>query len=61
MKLYTRKGDEGESSLLFGGRISKADPRCDAYGSIDEAVSAMGLGRSLCDNQEIKKIGVGVR
>ena len=56
MKLYTRKGDEGESSLLFGGRISKADPRCDAYGSIDEAVSAMGLGRSLCNNQEIKNI-----
>ena len=56
MKLYTRKGDEGESSLLFGGRVSKADPRCDAYGSIDEAVSAMGLGKSLSNNQEIKNI-----
>jgi cob(I)alamin adenosyltransferase len=48
-KIYTRKGDDGTTSLWYGGRVSKDDPRTDAYGSIDEAVSALGLARSLCD------------
>ncbi|MBM3958196.1 MAG: cob(I)yrinic acid a,c-diamide adenosyltransferase [SAR202 cluster bacterium] len=46
MKIYTKKGDEGETSLLFGGRISKTDPRVIAYGTVDEAISAMGLARA---------------
>lgn len=47
MRIYTRKGDNGSTGLLFGGdRISKADPRTDAYGTIDEAVSALGLARA---------------
>lgn len=47
MRIYTRKGDSGTTGLLFGGdRISKADPRADAYGTIDEAVSALGLARA---------------
>ncbi len=47
MRIYTRKGDTGTTGLLFGGdRISKADPRADAYGTLDEAVSALGLVRA---------------
>jgi cob(I)alamin adenosyltransferase len=47
MRIYTRKGDTGTTGLLFGGdRISKADPRADAYGSTDEAVSVLGLARA---------------
>jgi cob(I)alamin adenosyltransferase len=47
MRIYTRKGDAGTTGLLFGGeRISKASPRADAYGSTDEAVSALGLARA---------------
>jgi cob(I)alamin adenosyltransferase len=47
MRIYTRKGDTGTTGLLFGGdRISKADPRTDAYGTTDEAVSALGLARA---------------
>jgi cob(I)alamin adenosyltransferase len=47
VRIYTRKGDTGTTGLLFGGaRISKADPRADAYGSTDEAVSALGLARA---------------
>lgn len=47
MRIYTRKGDTGTTGLLFGGdRISKADPRADAYGTVDEAVSALGLARA---------------
>ncbi len=48
MRIYTRKGDKGTTGLLFGGaRISKADLRTDAYGTTDEAVSALGLARAL--------------
>jgi cob(I)alamin adenosyltransferase len=47
VRIYTRKGDTGTTGLLFGGdRISKADPRADAYGTVDEAVSALGLVRA---------------
>jgi cob(I)alamin adenosyltransferase len=47
MRIYTRKGDTGTTGLLFGGaRISKADLRTDAYGTTDEAVSALGLARA---------------
>ena len=53
MKIYTRKGDDGTTSLWYGGRVPKTDPRTEAYGSIDEANSALGVARSLCkeDNQ----------
>jgi cob(I)alamin adenosyltransferase len=47
MRIYTKKGDGGTTGLLFGGpRISKADLRTDAYGTTDEAVSALGLARA---------------
>ena len=50
MRIYTRKGDTGTTGLLFGGaRISKADLRTDAYGTTDEAVSALGLARAALD------------
>jgi len=47
MRIYTKKGDTGTTGLLFGGdRVSKADVRTDAYGTTDEAVSALGLARA---------------
>ena len=47
VRIYTRKGDTGTTGLLYGGdRISKADPRTDAYGTVDEAVSTLGLARA---------------
>jgi cob(I)alamin adenosyltransferase len=48
VKIYTRKGDDGTTSLWYGGRVAKTDPRTEAYGSIDEANSALGVARSLC-------------
>ena len=48
MKIYTKKGDDGTTSLWYGGRRGKADPRIEAYGAIDEAGSALGVARSLC-------------
>ena len=47
MKLYTRTGDEGETSLLGKDRISKADPRVDAYGDIDELNAWVGFIRTF--------------
>jgi cob(I)alamin adenosyltransferase len=47
MKIYTKGGDDGTTGLLYGTRVSKADPATDAYGATDEAVAAMGLARAF--------------
>lgn len=47
VKIYTRKGDDGTTSLWYGGRVAKTDARTEAYGSIDEANSALGMARAL--------------
>jgi cob(I)alamin adenosyltransferase len=46
VKIYTRKGDDGTTGLWYGGRVAKASPRPEAYGSVDEAASALGLCRA---------------
>jgi cob(I)alamin adenosyltransferase len=47
MKIYTRKGDTGDTGLLFGGaRVGKESPRIEAAGSVDEAVAALGMARA---------------
>lgn len=45
MKIYTRTGDEGETSLFAGGRVDKDDARLHAYGTVDELNSMIGLAR----------------
>ena len=45
MKVYTRKGDTGETSLLSGGRVGKEHGRVEAYGTVDELSSVIGLLR----------------
>ncbi len=47
-RIYTRKGDDGTTSLWYGGRVAKSDPRTEAYGALDEAASALGVARGLC-------------
>ena len=42
-RVYTKGGDKGETSLIGGERVSKADPRLDCYGTIDELNAAIGL------------------
>ena len=54
MKIYTKKGDTGETSLFGGSRISKHDIRIEAYGSVDEVNSHIGLIRDLLNNKELK-------
>jgi cob(I)alamin adenosyltransferase len=46
-RIYTRTGDDGTTGLLYGGRVSKADPAAEAYGTTDEAVAAIGVAHSL--------------
>jgi cob(I)alamin adenosyltransferase len=61
MKIYTRTGDEGQTSLFGGKRVSKADLRIDTYGTIDELNSWIGLLRDLPVNQKRKDILVTVQ
>ena len=56
VRIYTKGGDEGETGLLYGGRVSKSDLRCEAYGSVDEAVSALGLARSTSRDTRVQAI-----
>lgn len=48
-KLYTGKGDDGTTGLLFGGRVPKDDARPDAFGAVDEAQAAIGLARAATE------------
>lgn len=43
MKIYTKTGDAGETSLFDGTRVSKTDPRVAAYGDVDEVQAAVGV------------------
>jgi cob(I)alamin adenosyltransferase len=52
--VYTKYGDQGETSLLYGGRVSKNNPHTEAYGITDEAVSAMGLARATSQEPRVK-------
>jgi cob(I)alamin adenosyltransferase len=52
VKIYTRKGDDGTTSLWYGGRVPKPSVRTEAYGAVDEANSALGLARALCKEVE---------
>lgn len=45
-KVYTGRGDDGTTGLLFGGRVPKDDARPEAYGEVDEAQAAIGLARA---------------
>jgi cob(I)alamin adenosyltransferase len=44
--IVTKGGDQGETGLLYGGRVRKTDSRTEAYGTVDEAISALGLARA---------------
>jgi cob(I)alamin adenosyltransferase len=46
VKIYTKTGDAGETGLFGGARVSKADPRVDSYGAVDEANACLGVVRS---------------
>jgi len=47
MKIYTQTGDDGTTGLFMGGRVSKASLATESYGTVDEAVSALGVARAV--------------
>ena len=51
MSIATKTGDEGETSLMYGRRVPKTDERVEAYGSVDELNSALGLARASAEEQ----------
>jgi cob(I)alamin adenosyltransferase len=52
VKIYTKKGDDGTTSLWYGGRVPKHHGRTTAYGSLDEACSQLGVARALCGSEQ---------
>jgi cob(I)alamin adenosyltransferase len=61
MKIYTKTGDQGTTSLFGGKRVSKADLRIDTYGTVDELNSYIGLVRDQEVNQKRKNILVEIQ
>jgi len=53
MSIVTKTGDKGETSLMYGHRVSKGDARVDAYGCLDELTAALGLARSIATDKFI--------
>lgn len=53
MKIYTKTGDNGQTGLFGGARVDKDDVRVEAYGSVDEANSALGMARAFTAHSEI--------
>ena len=53
MKIYTKTGDSGETSLFDNTRVSKADARVDAYGEVDEVNACLGAARAAGVDEEI--------
>ena len=54
MKIYTRTGDDGTTGLFGGSRVSKADPRIECYGTIDELNAAIGLAAVVANGPAAK-------
>lgn len=53
MSIATKRGDSGQTSLPGGIRVSKAHPRVECYGTIDELISQIGFARSICGDAEV--------
>lgn len=55
MSIATKTGDAGQTALPGGARVSKAHPRVECYGTIDELISQLGLARALANDAEVNE------
>src|SRR5215471_17554488 len=56
MSIATKRGDTGQTSLAGAVRVSKANVRVEAYGTVDEMNSALGFARSITEDRDIKDL-----
>jgi cob(I)alamin adenosyltransferase len=61
MSIATKRGDTGQTGLVGGTRVSKADMRVEAYGTIDELGALMGFARSICDDEEVGNLAKSIQ
>jgi cob(I)alamin adenosyltransferase len=61
MKIYTRSGDKGTTSLVGGKRVSKSNMRIEAYGTVDELISHIGLLRDQVSSSENRQILLNIQ
>src|SRR5947209_6027386 len=54
MSIATKRGDGGQTSLIGNVRVSKGSLRVEAYGTLDELISAMGFARSICAEVDVR-------
>ena len=59
--IATRRGDGGQTSLIGGERVSKSSLRVETYGTVDELNSAIGLARSICDDDAVRASAVRIQ
>jgi cob(I)alamin adenosyltransferase len=61
VKIYTKTGDAGETSLFDGTRVAKTDPRVVAYGEVDELQACVGLAAAAGLDAELSEMAVAVQ
>ncbi|HKE27573.1 MAG TPA: cob(I)yrinic acid a,c-diamide adenosyltransferase [Bryobacteraceae bacterium] len=61
MSIATKTGDQGQTALPGGARVSKAHPRVECYGTIDELISHLGLARALANDAEVNEWTRGIQ
>jgi cob(I)alamin adenosyltransferase len=61
VRIYTKTGDEGDTALFDGTRVSKTDPRVSAYGEVDELNAWLGLARAHAPGAAIDEVLAGVQ
>lgn len=61
VKIYTRKGDAGQTGLFDGSRVDKDNPRVETYGDVDELNSVVGAARSFVEDKEIDDLLMNIQ
>jgi cob(I)alamin adenosyltransferase len=61
VKIYTRRGDGGETDLLGGSRVSKDHLRVEAYGEVDELNAALGVALAASRHEDIRELGCAIQ
>lgn len=61
MKVYTKKGDQGNTQLLGGSKVPKHHKRIETYGTVDELNAYVGLLRDVIDNEQTEQLLLNIQ